>query len=60
MVICIVYYYLLQVQITRAKFQFYTLKQQKNACSIENVYSNAELELIQHATVYVYVYSEKI
>lgn len=51
MVICIVYYYLLQVQITRAKFQFYTLKQQQNACSIENVYSNAELELIQQATV---------
>ena len=46
-----VYYYSLQVQITHAKFQFYILKQQKNACSIENVYSNAELELIQQATV---------
>ena len=34
-------------KLLRAKFQFYTLKQQLNACSIENVYSNAELELTQ-------------
>ena len=36
------------------------LQQQQNACPIENVYSNAKLELIQQATVYMYRYSEKI